>query len=434
MLIVIARDKPRQRRHARPQDRPAPRSRSSPGTTPPHPGYGARMRRLLIALAVLGSLGSVRGAGVGRARARAAGRRVPELGRSPGLAADARPAARRDPLQRRLVERGAHAARHRASDPGDPAYDWAATDNIVLNASQPGARASCSRSCRRRPGPTAAACRASRRSTRATSGRSAGPSRRATRAASSRPARLRRCRASKSFTVWNEPNRGQFFQPQGAHGFEAPRVMARSDALLRRRDPRRFARRAGRARPARQPRRARRHRADRVPRALPRRGRSAARRRGAQPVPREPAARVSRRREASRTARSPSATSTGSRTRSPPPTATRVPIWLTEFAWRTAPRPGRRRSRRSGRPSSPSSRSTSCARTIRTRRCSSGSCCATSRRRATGAAAWSIRTTDKKPVFATWARLARVSDGETLPSRVMLALWIVIAVVVLILL
>ena len=30
-----------------------------------------------------------------------------------------------------------------------------------------------------------------------------------------------------SYTVWNEPNRGQFMQPQGEHGFEAPRVMAR---------------------------------------------------------------------------------------------------------------------------------------------------------------------------------------------------------------
>ena len=40
----------------------------------------------------------------------------------------------------------------------------------------------------------------------------------------------------------------------------------------------------------------------------------------------------------------------------------------------------------------------------------------------------------KKPVFATWARLARVRDGETLPSRIMLALWIVIAVVVILLL
>ena len=29
------------------------------------------------------------------------------------------------------------------------------------------------------------------------------------------------------YTVWNEPNRGQFLQPQGAHGFEAPKVMAR---------------------------------------------------------------------------------------------------------------------------------------------------------------------------------------------------------------
>ena len=30
-----------------------------------------------------------------------------------------------------------------------------------------------------------------------------------------------------AYTVWNEPNRGQFLQPQGAHGWEAPKVMAR---------------------------------------------------------------------------------------------------------------------------------------------------------------------------------------------------------------
>ena len=28
------------------------------------------------------------------------------------------------------------------------------------------------------------------------------------------------------YTVWNEPNRGQYLRPQGAHGFEAPKVMA----------------------------------------------------------------------------------------------------------------------------------------------------------------------------------------------------------------
>jgi LemA protein len=41
---------------------------------------------------------------------------------------------------------------------------------------------------------------------------------------------------------------------------------------------------------------------------------------------------------------------------------------------------------------------------------------------------------EKKPVFAVWSGLARGSGGETLPSRIMLALWIVIAIVVIILL
>ena len=40
----------------------------------------------------------------------------------------------------------------------------------------------------------------------------------------------------------------------------------------------------------------------------------------------------------------------------------------------------------------------------------------------------------KKPVFAVWQRLASAGNGETLPSRSMLALWIAIAVVVLVLL
>jgi hypothetical protein len=40
----------------------------------------------------------------------------------------------------------------------------------------------------------------------------------------------------------------------------------------------------------------------------------------------------------------------------------------------------------------------------------------------------------KKPVFAVWTRLARVSDAGTLPSRFMLTLWIAIGVVVVILL
>jgi LemA protein len=41
---------------------------------------------------------------------------------------------------------------------------------------------------------------------------------------------------------------------------------------------------------------------------------------------------------------------------------------------------------------------------------------------------------EKKPAFATWQRLARADDGEALPSAVMLALWIAVGVVILILL
>ena len=74
-----------------------------------------------------------------------------------------------------------------ALDPGDPAYDWAATDGIVAERRAPGRARPADDRAGAGAGPTAAAHRARHRSTRATSARSAGRSRPATRAATCRP-------------------------------------------------------------------------------------------------------------------------------------------------------------------------------------------------------------------------------------------------------
>ena len=235
------------------------------------------------------------------------------------------------------------------------------------------------------------------------------------------------------FTVWNEPNRGQFFQPQGAHGFEAPRLMAglmRSCAgAIHAVSPD--------AQVALGPLASRGGLGGIAPLAFLKRyrarRRSAARRRGAQPVSREPAARLPRRRR-----REPDGAITIRNLDRLEDALTAaygdtVPIWLTEFAWRTA-EPGSAASRRSGRPSWPSSRST----LVREHYPYAEMLVWFLLRDVSPTSYWRSglvdSANDKKPVFATWARLARVSEGETLPSRVMLALWIVIAVVVLILL
>ena len=88
------------------------------------------------------------------------------------------------------------------------------------------------------------------------------------------------------FTIWNEPNRGQFLQPQGAGGTEAPRRLA---GLAKACIPAIHAQSpdaAGRDRPHREPRRTGRPCADPVPRRLPRGRRPEARRHRAQPLPR----------------------------------------------------------------------------------------------------------------------------------------------------
>ena len=110
--------------------------------------------------------------------------------------------------------------------PDDPAYDWSASDRIVREGAAQGARvvltlvqapvwANGKRAPRFAPldaGDYGDFCRSA--ATRYSG--SYVPA-----GATSALPRV------ASYTVWNEPNRGQFLQPQGAHGFEAPRIMAR---------------------------------------------------------------------------------------------------------------------------------------------------------------------------------------------------------------
>ncbi len=155
-----------------------------------------------------------------------------------------------------------------------------------------------------------------------------------------RPARPLRCRASTSFTVWNEPNRGQFLQPQGPHGLQAPKVLARLMRRLHDCDPQRVARRrrwrSGRSRAEAARAASLRSRSLRATAPPAARGPTSSR---STPTSAAscPSTRGTRRRI---TARSRSATSTASRARSRAAYGDAVPIWLTEFAWRTAPQPG----------------------------------------------------------------------------------------------
>ena len=176
------------------------------------------------------------------------------------------------------------------------------------------ARRACSRSSTRRAGRTAARRRATRRSTPTTTASSAASSPGATRARYTPPGALLPLPAVKNFTVWNEPNRGQYLLPQGPGGLTAARTFARPRARLRRRRARRLAGRARRRRADREPRRAGRRGADRVPRRLPQGRRPAAAGARVQPVHERPGARLTSRTRRRPTARSRCATSTSSST------------------------------------------------------------------------------------------------------------------------
>jgi LemA protein len=111
-----------------------------------------------------------------------------------------------------------------------------------------------------------------------------------------------------------------------------------------------------------------------------------------------------------------------------------VPIWLTEFAWRTAEQPG------IGviTPARQAELAQQSADLIRDHYPYAGMLVWFLIRDVSPTSYWRSGLVDsanhRKPAFAVWAQLARAGGGETLPSRFMLALWIAIGVVVVILL
>ena len=120
--------------------------------------------------------------------------------------------------------------------------------------------------------------------------------------------------AVKNFTVWNEPNRGQYLHAAGPRRPDRRAHVRRARARLRRRRARRLAGRARRRRADREPRRAGRRIADRVPRRLQQGGRPAPAGARVQPVHERPRARPTSPRRRRPTAPSRCATSTSSST------------------------------------------------------------------------------------------------------------------------
>jgi LemA protein len=388
------------------------------------------MRRLLIALAVLGSLGAFSApawAGL-------------ELGLQDDAylsSADPRAwlltrALRPDVIRYNVDWSGVARAKPRAAaDPADPAYDWTATDGIVQNAARQGARVLLT--LVQAPAwangghvPRFAPLEARDFGTfcRAVASRYSGDFVPA--GATAALPRVTR------FTVWNEPNRGQFFQPQGAHGFEAPRLMAglmRSCAgAIRAESPD--------AQVALGPLASRGGLGGIAPLAFLKRYRVAG---GPRP---DVVALNPYLEDLLPVYRGTEAEADGAITirnldrLEDALTAVygdTVPIWLTEFAWRTAgPAAG------GVTPQRQAALAEQSVDLVREHYPYAQMLVWFLLRDVSPTSYWRSglvdSANDRKPVFATWARLARVPEGETLPSRVMLALWIVIGVVVLILL
>ena len=319
-----------------------------------------------------------------------------------------------------------------AADPSDPAYDWSAADGIVVRSALQKARvlltlvqaprwANGNRAPRTAPLDAAdygTFCRAA--ATRY-SGSYAPPG------ATGPLPRV------DAFTVWNEPNRGQFMQPQGAHGLTAPRVIAR---LMRA-----CASGIHAVSPAAQvalgPLASRGGQGGIAPIAFLARYRAAG---GPRPevvalnpylgsllpvyraAEREPDGAITIRnldRLEHALARTYGAT---------------VPIWLTEFAWRTANQPG------IGliTPDRQAELAEQSVDIVRAHYPYAEMLVWFLVRDVSPTSYWRSGLVDsanhKKPVFAVWQRLASAGNGETLPSRSMLALWIAIGIAVLVLL
>jgi LemA protein len=319
-----------------------------------------------------------------------------------------------------------------ASLPADPAYDWRATDGIVENAARQGARvlltivqapawANGGRAPRTAPLDArdfGAFCRAvaTRYSGTFVPAAGSSPLPRVT-----------------SYTVWNEPNRGQFLQPQGRHGLAAPRVMAH----LMRACANSITAVSGDAQVALGPLASRGGQGGIAPVAFLARYRSAG---GPQPAVVAlnpylgsllPVYRGEERdeqgaitvRNLDRLERSLQDAYGGT-----------VPIWLTEFAWRTAPQPG------IGviSPARQAELAEQSVDLVRAHYPYAQMLVWFLLRDVSPTSYWRSGLIDsdnhRKPVFAVWGRLAHAEDGETLPSHSMLALWIAIGLLVLVLL
>jgi LemA protein len=318
------------------------------------------------------------------------------------------------------------------ADPSDPAYDWTGPDGIVVNASLQKARvlltlvqaprwANGEKAARVTPlaaGDYGTFCEAV-----------------ATRYSGSYVPRgaAKALPAVDEFTVWNEPNRGQFLQPQGAHGLEAPRVMAR----LMRACASGIHSVAPDARVALGPLASRGGQGGIAPIAFLARYRAAG---GPRPdvVALNPYlgsllpvySGLEREEDGAITIRNLD------RLQSALMKAygETIPIWLTEFAWRTAEEPG------VGliTPERQASLAEQSVDLVRAHYPYAEMLVWFLVRDVSPTSYWRSGLVDsanhKKPVFAVWQRLARAGHGETLPSRFMLALWIAIAVVVIVLL
>jgi LemA protein len=235
------------------------------------------------------------------------------------------------------------------------------------------------------------------------------------------------------YTVWNEPNRGQFLQPQGAHGWGAPKVMAglvrACQGAIHDVQPD--------AQVALGPLASRGGQGGIAPIAFLARYRAAG---GPRPdvvalnpylgsllpvytgVEQEADGAITVR-NLDRLERSLEAAYGGT-----------VPIWLTEFAWRTANQPG------IGliTPKRQAELAEQSVALIKEHYPYAEMLVWFLIRDVSPTSYWRsglvTHGNEKKPVFAVWSRLARGGGGETLPSRSMLALWIVIAIVAIILL
>jgi LemA protein len=326
----------------------------------------------------------------------------------------------------------AHLQPAQPSSPDDPAYQWTATDGIVQGAARQGARvlltivqapAWANGGGAPRVAPVDARdygtfCRAV-----------------ATRYSGSFVPRGADAPlpAVKSFTVWNEPNRGQFLEPQGAHGFEAPKVIAR----LMRACTGAIAAVSPDAKVALGPLASRGGQGGIAPIAFLARYRAAG---GPRPavVALNPylGSLLPEYREDEKEDHGAITVRNLDRLENSLQKAygDTVPIWLTEFAWRTAPQPGL------GiiTPERQAELAEQSVDLVRAHYPYAQMLVWFLLRDVSPTSYWRSGLVDsdnhKKPVFATWGRLARASDAETLPSRSMLALWIAIAVVVIILL